>query len=418
MTRLNTPILLVPKPGIVSLCEMAIAAGTTGHSVAVHFQDIPAHVCCKLWQYSMNFAGANVVRHVRNQSDVRTLPGACGNLKLILVNAPKLRTAVSWAIEMCSVADTDANSRPAIFSHSCLSEGTDDPGTALVLRADPVEMTAVLQWFVLGQIPTVPNWQILRDGAAVTLAPALAPILARGATGSRAIHRLREQDLLRALVTGAAVLRSLGSNEGQAAGMDELTLTADDYEQVRLLLQSPSVTPADEPCDPLARDMVGRANVYLQVKFAETNADGNPFRANGFGLPLGSRGNKDLITRREIVDLGNVNSRLVRQLVEYIRRRSDGYERFQRMGLVRQPPPRDRWQRAEVSSQIDYLRPWAAKQVRTHFDQLHRTGMITAERATANGPWRYTLPEELVGRNSAYSGLPTAAELIARNPNE
>lgn len=416
MSRLSASIPLPPKPDTVLLGELAIAAGTAGLSVSVRFQDMPTAIVCQLWRYYMNFAGPNEVRHVYNQSDIRKLPSACGSARLVLVHNAKLRAAASWAVEMCSLADTDANSRPAIFSISNAINDEDDPGVALVLRADPVEMTAVARWFPLGQIPAVPNWQAIADE--VSPAPTLAPILSTRNTDSRTIRRLREQELLRALVTGAAVLRSLDSPEGQAAVVDALTLTTEDYEQVRLLLQSPSVTPADEPCDPLARDMVSRANVFLQVKVAEVNAEDNPFRANGCGLPLGGRGNKDLVTRREIADLGHIRSRLVRQLVEYIRRRSDGYVRFQRMGLVRQPPPQGRWQSTNVATLIDCLRPWTGKQVRTHFDQLRRGGLIAAERQTANGPWRYTLPEELQGRNESFRRLPTAAELLARHPPE
>jgi hypothetical protein len=164
--------------------------------------------------------------------------------------------------------------------------------------------------------------------------------------------------------------------------------------------------------------MVARANVYLQLKISELNADDNPFRVSGFGMPLRSQGGQGLVTRREIADLGNVRSRLVRQLVEYIRRRSDGYERFHRMGLVRQPLPRAHWHGNDIATLIDCLRPWTAKQVRTHFDQLRRDGMLAAERQTPNGPWMYTLPEELLGQHRAYSRLPTAAELIARHPSE
>ncbi|MFZ1134384.1 MAG: hypothetical protein WAN69_05530, partial [Candidatus Korobacteraceae bacterium] len=58
-----------------------------------------------------------------------------------------------------------------------------------------------------------------------------------------------------------------------------------------------------------------------------------------------------VITHREIADLGNFRSRLVRQLVDYIRHRGDGYERFQRMGLVRHPP-RDHWQRTDVATYL------------------------------------------------------------------
>jgi len=74
MSRLNTPIPLPPKPGIVSLCEMAIAAGTAGLSIAVYFQEFPPHLLCKLWVYCMNFAGPIEVRQVRNQGDIFACP--------------------------------------------------------------------------------------------------------------------------------------------------------------------------------------------------------------------------------------------------------------------------------------------------------------------------------------------------------
>ena len=418
MTRLNTCLSLPPKPNTVSLCELAIAAGLAGQSIAVHFQDYPAHVLCKLWQYSINFAGPSEVRHIPNQSEIRKLPGVCGNTKLVLVHSEKLRTAAAWAVEMASPADTEANSRPAIFCVSNPGNDEDDPGVALVIRANPVELTALARWFALGQIPTVPNWAAIGEDETPTPVAALAPVLSPSPGEESGVRHLREQGLLRCLVVGAAILRSLGQRGEQAAEVQELSLSTDDYEQVRRLLQSPSVTPGDEACDPLAKDMVSRANVFLQARYAEPNAHDNPFNVDGADSPPGSGANRDLITRRELADLGNMRSRLIRQLVDFVRRRNDGYERFQRMGLIRRPPSRDRWRSMGTAAMVNNLRPWTAKQVRTHFDQLRRSGMITAERETANGPWRYALPEELQGRHSTYRRLPTAAELIARQPSE
>lgn len=85
---------------------------------------------------------------------------------------------------------------------------------------------------------------------------------------------------------------------------------------------------------------------------------------------------------------------------------------------MRRPPSRDRWRNVEAAALEGCLRHWTAKQVRTHFDQLRRSGMITAERETANGPWRYALPEEFQGRRDAYRRLPMAADLIARQTPE
>ena len=161
MSRLHAPNPLPLKPGMVTLCELAIAAGTAGQSVAVHFQDFPAPVVCQLWRYSMHFAGGDQTRHVRSQSDIRTLYESCGHVKLILVHTAKLRSAASWAVEMWCSADTEAKSRPAIFGIAKPGDGEDDPGIALALRADPVEATAVARWFALGQNPVVPDWQSL-----------------------------------------------------------------------------------------------------------------------------------------------------------------------------------------------------------------------------------------------------------------
>ena len=180
---------------------------------------------------------------------------------------------------------------------------------------------------------------------------------------------------------------------------------------VRRLLQTPVAAAADKPHDPLAADMASRANVFLAVKYAPELGASNPFGSSDGGMERSGRAGRELITRREVSDLGNVRSRMVRRLVEILRRQPDGYERFQRMGLVRRPPEHNAWRSAGVDGLIACLRPWSAKQVRTHFEQLRRAGMITAEREHENGPWQYELPEELTSGSSVFRGLPSAEDI-------
>ncbi len=123
------------------------------------------------------------------------------------------------------------------------------------------------------------------------------------------------------------------------------------------------------------------------------------------------RPGKELISRREVADLGNVRSRLVRQLVEWLKQGAGGYEWYCRMGLVHEPPDRDAWLTASVASLVANLRPWSVKQVRTHFDRLHRDGLITAEREHENGPWRYELPEEFSDSLNPFHDLPPVTQL-------
>ena len=367
----------------------------------------------------MNFAGPSEARHVHNQSDIRKLPKACGNAKLVLVHAEKLRTAASWAVEMASLADMEANSRPAIFSVSNPGNGEDDPGVAMVIRANPAELTSVARWFALGQIPTVPNWAAIAEDVATTPVAALAPILLPRPGEESSARRLREQDILRNLVVGAAVLRLVGQGAEQTAAVEELTLTTDDYEQVRLLLQSPLVAPADEVCDPLAKDMVNRANVFLQAKLRRAQCAGQSVQC---GWRRFAAGRRDQPRPRHATGGRRLGQR--------------PFAADSPTGGVCAPPqrrlrtiPAD-WPDAAAAAAGSLAAcgsrvvggplasNWTTKQVRTHFDQLRRSGMITAERAAANVPWRYALPEKLQGRHDAYRRLPTAAELIARQTPE
>jgi hypothetical protein len=238
--------------------------------------------------------------------------------------------------------------------------------------------------------------------------PRLAPVLAAGTPNGSNLRRFRDRELLRVLVIGAAVARALRQGETE---VNILAVTTADYELVRRLLQARVVCAADETCDPLSATMVGRANVFMVVKYGEDGGEDNPFNDGGTEPPAEKRQGRELVTRREIADLGNPNGRLVRRLIEYLQRQPDGYERFRRMGLVRRPPDRNAWRSNPASELSEHLRPWSAKQVRSHFDRLVRAGFVTAERAHGNGPWRYALPEELACSSSAFRGLPRAENL-------
>lgn len=119
-----------------------------------------------------------------------------------------------------------------------------------------------------------------------------------------------------------------------------------------------------------------------------------------------SAGRKPPVTRREIADLGNTQSGLVRRLVTSLKQMHDGYRRFGRLGLVRRPPPEPDWSRTSPVALARLLKPWSAKQVRTHFETLQRRGLVTASREHNNGPWRYELPEALTESGSPFAGLP------------
>ena len=411
MTRLHATHQTPGKPISVALGEMAIAAGLGGQSLTLCYRDYPAPLLCELWKYFAQSVDANAVYHVRGQSDIRKIPERIGDLRLILVHSPHHHNSTAWTVQMAAPGDGMPRRRPTVFSHGAIEDADDDPGATLLLRCDADELRAITQWLVAGSRLHA-NWANASHATSVVLNSVLgAAVSPRSTPGRRWPTRFRDSRILQGLLTGACMIRSLEHNN-QANVSPELTFS--DYGPVRTYLQSPTVCPVDEPIDTLAADMINRANVYLGIKFGDDSSERNPFyvpdRASlrqwsDAGPP------RHLITRKEIADLGNTRSGMVRKLVEYLHRTEDGYDPFVRMGLRQAAPGQDGWPGRSAESLTALLRSWSVKQVRTHFERLQEAGLIAAARERANGPWLYTLPEELTDFANPFRDLPTATEL-------
>ena len=398
MTRLHTALLVPPRPTSVALSELAIAAGMVGHSVTLAFEGFPAPVICQLWRYCIRYAGPETVRNIYTQADVHKLAKEIDQVRLALVYTGRLCNLVSWTIQTLVVGDGAA--KPTLFHCAGHGDAEDDPGATLVLRGDEREQVAVAQWLMAAENDR-PDWSAIPAALNIQPEPVLGAGLMELRLPAAGVAGLRNHQVIDALLAGAALVRSLG----EPPLSPDLATNIEDYDLVRRLLQTRLVAGADEAFDPLAADMVSRANVYMNVKYGA--GSDNPFVADYSATDRGARPGRELVTRREVSDLGNPRSRMVRRLLEFLQRQPDGYERFRRMGLLRRPPERDAWRRAGVDALVVYLRPWSAKQLRTHFEQLRRLGIITAEREYENGPWRYALPEDSTSRSNAFRDLPS-----------
>jgi len=392
MTRINTVPPTVPKPDSVLFGELAIAAGFIGKPVAVRLSESTATLDCALWKYLAQIGGPSRVLLVHGKPDVKRMIKFMSQWRVVIVHADRLHNQVAWTVQM---HDSEASARPAIFSRAAPTAVDDDPIPTLVLRGNDDESTAITRWLMSGSARRV----VLPDGPPtndVMFDPALVPVtMPSHLPNGRGPRRLRDCQLLAALLSGASVLRSTPQSN---APVNTSTVGRDDYELVRRLLQSPLLCTADEPVTQLAVDMVGRTNVFLELKCNPELIEGNPLRCSEDDPTWrirGSRTQQALTTRNEVADLGNVSSRLIREVVNLLQSVPDGYALFQRMGLVRQPPNERDFKRNDLRTLTRMLRSWSFKQVRTHFDGLRKTGLISGERDSGNSPWRYRLPEEL-----------------------
>ena len=261
MTRLCVNPAMSPKPASIGLCELAIAAGVAGQSVTLSFQDFPAPVLCQLWRYCTRYAGSVAIRHIHSQTDVRKLAGEISDVRLALVYTPRLRGMTAWIIQMTGAEEEERYSQPALFCCGGSACAEDNPGATLILRGDPPEHAALGRSLLLPD-SELPDWDIVPPDLNIQIEPRVTAALSSNWGSGDGLDRLRDRQVFHGLIAGATLVRSLRQNPVDA----NLTTTAEDYELVRRLLQSRVVAGADEAYDPLAADMVARANVFLAVR--------------------------------------------------------------------------------------------------------------------------------------------------------
>lgn len=409
MTRISTTLALIRKPDSVAFGELAIAAGLAGKPVAVCFSESAATVDCELWKFFSQFADPSRVLHVHNQTDVRKLRKAVGHWRLVVVHVPRLHNIVSWTVQMHGSA---TSARPTVFSRFVPDSADDVPLPLLVLRNTPDESSSIIRWLLAG----CPQRAALPDGQptnGMTIDPVLIPVtIPSHLPNGRGPSKLNDCQLLAALLTGACLV---GNTDQSAESTDLSTHGRNDYARVLRLLQSPLVNTTNEPIDQLTVDMINRANVFLELKCNAEFIYAHPSLSrpdDPIHRQRGSRTRQELIGRREVADLGSFRCRLIRQIVDFLRTLPDGYDRFCRMGLVRRPPNEGDFKTTETRALVVMLRPWSQKQVRTHFDGLCKSGLITGERDSGYAPWQYLLPEELSMSSTPFRSLPPADELF------
>ena len=198
---------------------------------------------------------------------------------------------------------------PTIFSRFVPDSVDDVPTPILVLRNTPDESSSIVRWLMTG----CPHRAVLPDDQptnGITFDPALNPVtIPSHLPNGRGPTKLRDCQLLAALLSGACLT---GNAEPSPELTDLPTCGQHEYERVRCLLQSPLVNTAKEPVDQLAIEMVNRANVFLELKCNAEFIYAHPSLC-GDGDPIhrqrGSRTRQELVSRREVADLGNVRCR-------------------------------------------------------------------------------------------------------------
>ena len=230
-------------------------------------------------------------------------------MSLLLLRTPRLHNAVAWSIHMASLGAGGAReTRPAVLARSVPSDVDQDPGATLVLRGNPGEYQEIAQWLAEGGCGG-PRWSTIRSRVAVEFHPALTTALAldRVADGL-GLLRIRGRQILQGLVSGACVLRCAASRKAlhdsrrESGGLRPGPKAAPISDRLsRRRTAGPTGDGHSRPSQCLPRgEATLRRTGHESVLW---RGDRMPVRRSG------SSARRDLITRREVADLGNVRSR-------------------------------------------------------------------------------------------------------------
>jgi len=395
-----------------SLGELAIAGGLVGESLLINYQSFPAMVLCDVWKHFARGVGTEHVQHIRTRKDITDLEDTMDAIRIAIVHNEGLCSDTSWTIRMSG----SAQRTPTVFCATSAKGADDAPGAALTLTCTDNEVTSIAKWLAT-EAPVAVSENEIEAPSSIQYDARIAALIAKNLNASSPRCRgLRESRILRGLLAGACILRSFQVKQNASS---TIPVNLQDYDLVRNLLCSQIVKSDQAAYDPLTVAMIGRANVFMavvrncgQLAMNESEQEMLDYLERYGGNPT----KRELITRRELADLGNVNSITVRMLIERLQQKKYGRSAFRKMGLTGKQVSDHVWKQSSARELARRLRPWSVKQVRTHFDRLHKDGLITAEREASNRPWRYRLPEELSDPSSPFSDLPTAQDLEADSP--
>lgn len=384
-----------PKPHSILLGEWAIAGGGIGYPVHLCFSGFPAPIMAEVFRRFIGWLGSDCVLAVHGQRDIHTLREKLDSVRLVLLFDEKLYPTVAWLLETTLIeSDTDRRPCPVVF---LLGTGPLDetPGPLLTIHGSSPELQSVAAWLeIQRELSNRPPHDMT---AKVSLDEQRNKVLWQA---SKVHSSVRFKQILRGLLLGAACSKC--PEDGQAG----VTITKEVYESVHRVLTSSRTQSADECFNPLALFMTQRANALLAMKRAllEKTDGAKTYE----WIHLHSEG---LITRREVVDLGNINGPTTLKLVDFLMKDGlDGLKKFRSCGLT-VPIKEDKWPSLDPKECRNLLLRWSPKQVRTHFHRLVGEGLISAIRESDNQPWKYRLPESLSEVASPFRQLPMADSL-------
>lgn len=379
------------------------------------FRDFPADVLSRFWAAVVRALPPEQVAEVWTQADIQRLKNELHRVRVVLVYSGQDRilssNVLDWLIELRRAGGKPLPAVLSVYHRNSI----ETPGTTLIAQGNEESCNDLRQWLQHDtSVGVVHVEDGLQDFLSVDSAQLRSAI--RQAAEGRTPFSIRDIHLVTGLSTGMIINQSL---QASSVACSIPKVGPDQYAEVHRLLNERPFHVIDRPHDDVTLQMVARANAYL--KMTSEDATQQPTRMGGRSgsfstlqetIPANAVRHRH-ITRRELVDLGDPNSGIVKRLVEYLLQSGD-YESLKKIGVEGGFGGSPHIRELDTSSLVKTIPSWTYKMVRSRFGRLQSEGLIEAQKAAQNAALEYTVPEQLVSGRSLFGHLPSPEEVKAK----
>ena len=386
---------LMGLPTTVKIMRLALAAGANGETIVLQFRDYPGTLLRDLWIQVAKVFDKREVLFLEKLGDLDNCSEHTGEeqiyVRLICLYRHDQLRKVAWKLTNNKHKKIEqTNFEPIIFFQNCDVSQDDISIPILELRCNDTESRIIDQYLLE---PNKREFHLPQQAMDLKISTLFIQLI------HKYLDNYEGSKILTSLLNGACVLSQKNQIDIQNPPLDA-------YQTVRSLLIDPVVLTTNNSFDGMAAAMIQRANTHLaRIQNPETPQ----IQIRLSSISSSDSQGKQYITRRELANLGNLQSKDVQKIIQnYLNEPT--LSAVNQLGLCESLKDVLHLPKTEAAVK-KMMMSWAPKQIRTRFDKLVQHGLVTCERSKPNGAIEYYLPESLTYLQTIFSKLPSYQKL-------
>jgi len=303
-----------PLSQLLLLGKIGIAGGLAGKPVGLTLRDFLPDFEVEIWKRITDGFPDDTIVDICSQSDVKKQRRSLENLRVVLLHPTK-----NWYEEFVCLIERKRGTGvplPAVLSRYT-AKSSETPGATLLATYQEKLGSQLTELLLQGYLapPQKSDREEISDAELLKVSTHRLMKSIRKACEKKCNLSLKEYKILDGLVTGAAIK---GRENSVNLKDQQNEVAPEHYGKVRSLLQCPLLGSIQKPHDWLELAMLKRANAYMDGNVSQ-KTEISLFARQGDSSTTAENNQQTearTVTRRDLVELGDRNSKILKALVQ------------------------------------------------------------------------------------------------------